>query len=378
MRLYSGLSAQFIRDSAHNQIAEKLKTAFFDHFRYQPPRSEVESWRNSLRAVSQVFEAAGLRDHGVLLEYQLPMTSKRLDCLVCGRDGGGADQAVIIELKQWEKAASAVGDKMVSTFVGGAEREVLHPSAQVGQYAMYLGDAHTAFYDEPRPVGLAACSYLHNYFVEGADVLFDSAFRELVERYPVFTGDDVGPLKDFLSERLDRGEGLPVLRRIEESRYRPSKKLMDHVAGVIAGRSEYYLLDEQLVVFEKVLACARRGFDDRRKAVLLIRGGPGTGKSVLAINLMATLLREGKNAHYATGSKAFTETLRRIIGSRGSVQFRYFNSYQDAQPNEIDVLICDESHRLRRESASRSLRRASERACRRSTSCCVPPRSPSS
>jgi hypothetical protein len=353
LRLYSGLSSQFIRDSAHNQIAEKLKTAFFEHFRYPPPRSEVESWRNSLRAVSQVFDTAGLRDHGILLEYQLPMTSRRLDCLICGRDGRGADRAVIIELKQWERAEQAFGDKMVTTFVGGAQREVLHPSAQVGQYATYLEDAHTAFYEGPSPVGLAACSYLHNYFVEGADVLFDTVFDELVGRYPLFTGDDAGRLKDFLSERLDSGEGLPVLRRIEESRYRASKKLMDHVAGVIAGRREYVLLDEQLVVFEKVLACARSGFDDRHKAVLLIRGGPGTGKSVLAINLMAKLLEEGKNAHYATGSKAFTETLRRIVGTRGSVQFRYFNSYQDAQPNDIDVLICDESHRLRRESANR-------------------------
>jgi hypothetical protein len=353
MRLYSGLSAQFIRDSAHNQIAEKLKTAFFEHFRYQPPSSEVTSWRNSLRAVSQVFEAAGLRDHGILLEYQLPMTSKRLDCLVCGRDGNGSDQAVIIELKQWERADEAIGDKMVTTFVGGAHREVLHPSAQVGQYQMYLEDAHTAFYEEPRPVGLAACSYLHNYFPDSGDILFDSAFDDLVRRFPVFTGDGMGELKDFLTSRLEGGEGSPVLDRIERSRYRPSKKLMEHVAGVIQGRGEYVLLDEQLLVFEKVLDSARRGFDDRRKTVLLIRGGPGTGKSVIAINLMAALLRENKNAHYATGSKAFTETLRHIVGTRGSVQFRYFNSYQDAQPNEIDVLICDESHRLRRESGNR-------------------------
>lgn len=353
MRLYSGASSQFIRDTVHNQIAEKLKSAFIDYFRYPPPRSEVESWRNSLRAVSQVFDTAGLRDHGVLLEYQLPLTSKRLDCLVCGRDGRGSDQAVIIELKQWERADVAVGEKMVSTFVGGAEREVLHPSVQVGQYAMYLEDAHTAFYEGPQPVGLAACAYLHNYFTDGTDVLFDAVFDEAVRTYPVFTGDDAGRLKDFLTGRLDRGEGLPVLRRIEESRYRPSKKLMDHVASVIQGNPAYILLDEQLVVFEKVLACARAGFDDRRKAVILIRGGPGTGKSVLAINLMATLLREGRNAHYATGSKAFTETLRRIIGARGGVQFRYFNSYREAKPNEIDVLICDESHRLRRESADR-------------------------
>jgi DUF2075 family protein len=122
---------------------------------------------------------------------------------------------------------------------------------------------------------------------------------------------------------------------------------------VIKGKPEYVLLDEQLVVYEKVFHCARAGFHDRRTTALIVKGGPGTGKSVIAINLMADLLREGYNAHYATGSRAFTTTLRRVIGLRGEVQFKYFNSYGEADPNAIDVLICDESHRIRRSSSSR-------------------------
>jgi DUF2075 family protein len=102
-----------------------------------------------------------------------------------------------------------------------------------------------------------------------------------------------------------------------------------------------------------VRAAAKKGFHDRRKTVIIVKGGPGTGKSVIAIKLMADLLLNGFNAHYATGSKAFTETLRSIIGNRGSVQFKYFNSYAAAQANEIDVLIADESHRIRKTSNSR-------------------------
>ena len=146
MKLYGGTVTDFIDDSVHNRIAEKLKSAFFANFRFQAGPSEVNSWRNSLRAASQVFERAKLTDHGVMLEYQIPMTSRRLDCIVTGRDDLLRDQAVIVELKQWDKCEETDGERIV-TFVGGAHRDVLHPSVQVGQYRQYLQDCHTAFHE---------------------------------------------------------------------------------------------------------------------------------------------------------------------------------------------------------------------------------------
>lgn len=353
MRFYVGTSENFIRDTVRNQIAEKLKASFFEHYRYQPSIGEVNSWRNSLRAVSSVFEHAGLDDHGVILEYQLPLTSKRLDCLICGRDERREDNAVIIELKQWERCEKSNGENLVTTWVGGGQRDILHPSAQVGQYHRYLADTHTAFYEEPRPVRLSSCSYLHNYAAEKKDTIFDASFMNLLKLFPTFTADDFDPLKDFLIERLYRGEGISVLKRIDQGKYRPSKKLMDHVGNVIKHKPEFILLDEQLVVHDKVFAYAREGFHDRKKTVLIVKGGPGTGKSVIAINLMSELLLDGYNSHYATGSRAFTQTLRKIIGQRGEVQFNYFNSYSDAERDAIDVLICDEAHRIRETSSNR-------------------------
>lgn len=347
------MSCDFIQDAAHNQIAGKLAQSFFHYFRYNPPPAEVNSWRNSLRAISQVLQEGALLDHGVFLEYQLPLTSKRLDCLVCGHGSDGADHAVIVELKQWDGCTEADGEDLVTTWVGGGEREVLHPSAQVRQYQFYLQDNHTAFHEGDSPVGVNSCSYLHNYFPQEDDFLYSSRFEKVLREFPAFSADQVPALTNYLKRTLERGDGLRVLKRIEESKYRPSKKLMDHVGNVVKGKHEYILLDEQLVVYEKVLACAREGFGDRRKSVLIVRGGPGTGKSVIAINLMADLLLSGRNAQYATGSRAFTLTLRKIIGTRGSVQFKYFNGYGGAQPGEVDVLICDEAHRIRKTSNSR-------------------------
>jgi uncharacterized protein len=352
VRLFAGTSEQFLEDTVQNQIAEKLRLAFFGYFRYYPSLSELNSWRNSLRAVSMVFQNAKLTDQGILLEYQLPMTSKRLDCMICGKDNSGKDNAIIIELKQWDRCQEAPGKNEVISWVGG-RRELLHPSVQVSQYKRYLKDTHTAFYEAPNPVILNACAYLHNYNVYSEDVLFSKKFAEALLNSPLFTADDVNKLSGYLSVKLDLGKGIDVLKRIEESKYRPSKKLMDHVGNVIRGIPEYILLDEQQIVYDSVFSCAKSGFHDKQKTVIIIKGGPGTGKSVIAINLMADLLLKGYNAQYATGSRAFTETLRKIIKSRGAAQFKYFNSYTEAENNAIDVLIADEAHRLRETSFNR-------------------------
>lgn len=361
MILYSDTSKQFIMDNIQNQISQKLKKRFFNHFGYNPSDGEVRSWQNSLRALSQVIQFENLDDHGILLEYQLPLTSKRLDCMITGKDDELVDNAIIVELKQWEKCEESFGENEVCTWVGGRNREVLHPSAQVGQYKMYLEDTHTSFYDEDYPIKLHACSYLHNYHYEKNDAILENKFDKLISKYPLFSADQVTDLSKFLKTNLCKGKGMDVLRKVQKGDYRPSKKLMDHVGNIIKGNTEYILLDEQKIVYDKVFSIINEGLHHKEKYVLIIKGGPGTGKSVIALNLMADLLLKGYNAHYATGSKAFTTTLRKIIGNRGEVQFKYFNSYMECQDDEVDVLICDESHRIRRSSNNRFTRNRSDK-----------------
>jgi hypothetical protein len=352
MRLYSGTTKSLIEDSTHNRIATKLRDSFFIEFRYQPSIGEVNSWNNSLRAISQVFQSASLLDHGVLLELQLPLTSKRLDCLVTGYDREKEPNAVIIELKQWSGCKGASGKNEVATFVGGNVRDVLHPSVQVGQYLMYLTDCHTAFQGEDG-ISAHACSYLHNYSAIKDDPLFVAQFKEQIDRFPLFTADHVPELTAFLDKRIRNGDGGSVAATVEQSKYRPSKKLLDHVAKLIKGKPEYVLLDEQLVVYDKVVETAKRGVKGKKKAVIIVKGGPGTGKSVIAMNLLGDLSDAGLNAHYVTGSRAFTSTIREIVGTRGAAQVRYFNSYMAADVDVIDVMIADEAHRIRETSNNR-------------------------
>ncbi len=353
MRLYAGMSVAFIDDTVRNQIARKLSDAFFQYYGYPAAKSEVAAWGNSLRAMAQVVQFAKLDDHGVIVEYELPSSSRRLDFMICGRDASHSDEAVIVELKQWSECEAAEADGLVSTWVGGKNREVAHPSVQVGQYQQYLADTHSAFYEGDHPIRLGACSYLHNYKIRENDVLMAPKFSDTLARYPVFGADGVDGLTTYLRGRVPGGKGESVLARIEQSKYRPSRKLMDYVAETIAGRGPWVLLDEQLVVFEKIRAAVASAVSQGKRHAVIIRGGPGTGKSVLAINLLARFLGEGRTAHYATGSRAFTKTLWKLVGSRARPVLKYFNNYRNAASGEIDALICDEAHRIRETSNDR-------------------------
>src|ERR1051325_9814720 len=212
MHLYTGNSQQFITDVVRNRIAESMRNAFFDHFRFHPSPGELHSWQNSLRAVCNVLQYGSFNDNGVVVEYQLPLTSKRLDCMLTGTDSNAKPNAVVVELKQWEEVQPSYVDECVTTFVGHALRDVLHPSRQVGDYQEYLEDYHVAF--TSGAIGLASCSYLHNMTFRADSELFSPRHLKILERFPLFTGDRATDLADYLRKWVGKGNGEPVLEKV--------------------------------------------------------------------------------------------------------------------------------------------------------------------
>jgi uncharacterized protein len=359
MQLFSGTSNTFIRLNRDNTIANSLRSAFFDNFGFNPSPGEIMSWRNSLLRMSLIMEDSKLTDHGVFIEYQLPMSSRRLDCMICGDNSEGMPEAVIIELKQWETCRlSDYDSERVITWVGGGNKEVLHPSIQAGSYHHYLKHFKTVFYEGDNPVNLSACSYLHNYTLTSGDVLIDSRFTGVLSQYPIFTLGKDSDFKEYLSKHLSGGDGEKVLSRIEKSDHRPSPKLMQQLSetirlklsgdtSLIGGSRDFILLDDQMIAYDSIFSIVTKGLHKKKKYSIIVKGGPGTGKSVIALQLMANLSQKGFVTQYATGSKSFTQTLRKIAGAEFSGFFKYFMSYYDAPADSIDVLILDEAHRIR-------------------------------
>jgi len=351
MHLYSGPSPQFVEDATLNAIGDKIADSFFEHYRYKASPAEVASWQNSLIRMANVVQHGELMDHGVVVEWQLPLSSRRLDVMLTGHNPQGQPHGVIVELKQWSTVEPTHVPECVVTFVGQRKREVLHPSAQVGQYRQYLADTHSAF--TSGEIGLLSCAFVHNMQYDAEGEMFAPRHADILQVSPVFTGDKSTDLSDYLRLHLGNGGGIPVLETVLRGKYAPHKRLLDHTAKMIQGHSEYVLLDEQKVVSNSILAKVAERHSTDEKAVFVINGGPGTGKSVIALNLIAELVKAGYVTHHATGSKAFTENVRRIVGTKASALFKYFNSYLDVEPNTLDVVVCDEAHRIRQVSHTR-------------------------
>lgn len=351
MIVYLANKSKFRDDILSNRIEEIVHEAFRGTVGKSVGESEVSSWKHSLRHMDAVLEDSGIpHDVGVAIEFNIPQTSKRVDFIVTGTREDGQRTAVIVELKQWQEAKATPMDGIVSTFVGGREREVNHPSYQAWSYAMLIEDFNETVRIDP--IHLRPCAYLHN--CSSGSVIHAPFYAEHVKRAPVFLRDDAKKLREFIKSHVRYGDDGQTMYRIRDGKLRPSKNLADHLASLIQGNREFYLIDEQKTVYEIALRLATHS-SAMNKNVLIVNGGPGTGKTVVAINLLVELTNRGLVAQYVTKNSApravyenkLTQTFKK---SRISNLFVGSGAFTETSANTFGGLIVDEAHRLNEKS----------------------------
>jgi len=313
---------------------------------------ERASWRTSIPVLAAVLADAGLGDVEMLLEHRLPLTSRRSDVVLAGtHPRTGQPSYVVVELKQWTKAHGLADSVTLVEVEGVSYNPVLHPALQVAGYVEYYRDFLRTL--ETKPDAIVGAAYLHN--ASDADVA-DLWALDPSDDGRVFTGQRRGEFQEFLRSRLAPGGGSDAGDEFLGSTIGPSKQLLKNAASEIREREQFVLLDEQKVAYEVVLRAVERARAADSKEIVLVTGGPGSGKSVIALSLLGELARQGRQVLHATGSKSFTETLRKVAGYRSPATqrlFKYFNNFMEADRNGLDVLILDEAHRIREVSVNR-------------------------
>ncbi len=353
MIVYSATKQQFLDVCDNNDIEEVILKHFKEATGKKVAASEIRSWQGSLTYMAKVLRDKDLpEDAGVAIELHIPQSMKRIDFLLTGHDQHQGKNAVLVELKQWSKASATSKDAIVKTALGGSHVETIHPSYQVWSYATLLEGFNEAVYDQG--IKVHPCAYLHNYVSDG--VINSAHYDAYTSKAPLFLKgpDELTKLRSFLKQHIYYGDNQEVLYELSSGKSRPSKALAEALTGLMEGKPEFVLIDDQKTVFESVLAAVAEASADAPK-VLIIEGGPGTGKTVVAINLLVRLTALRLMSRYVSKNAAPRAVYeKKLVGTvkptKFSSLFSGSGAYTEIKPDFYDALIIDEAHRLNEKS----------------------------
>ncbi|OYZ01676.1 MAG: hypothetical protein B7Y37_05830 [Sphingobacteriia bacterium 28-36-52] len=347
MIVYQANKTQFISDVFSNDIENIVLNNVRRKLNRGAGASEIKSWANSLGFMERIMRDEQIpSDCGIAIEYQIPQTGKRIDFIISGQDPDNKDSVMLIELKQWSEANLTNKDSIVETYVGGRIGEHTHPSYQAWSYATLLQGFNEVVYTEN--ISLHPCAYLHNYVED--NVIKNEFYADYISKAPVFLKSDAHKLSEFIKKHIRHGDKSNILYRIENGRIRPSKLLADSVSKMLKGNQEFVMIDDQKVVYENAMALACKA-SAHKKQVLIVQGGPGTGKSVVAINLLVALTQKGLLSKYVSKNAAPRAVYEsKLKGNATGAEIRNFfggsGAFIDTKNSEFDALIIDEAHRL--------------------------------
>lgn len=346
MIIYQETKTGFIKDLRSNDIENIIARKIQQIAGKKVAANEMLAFKNSLVCMGMILGDNGIPDDaGVSIEYHIPQTSKRADFIVTGSNGKN-ECVLIIELKQWSEAFLTKKDGIVETRFRNVLMPTSHPSYQAWSYASLLLSFNATIEEES--IHVQPCAYLHNYNYD--EVMTNEFYRYYLDRAPVFLKPDAEKLISFIKEYIKYGDTTNIMSRIDKGRLKPSKILADSLKSLLKGNKEFVMIDDQKVVYETALDLAKHSHE-MKKNVLIVEGGPGSGKSVVAINLLVELNKNGKMAQYVTKTSAPREVyFSKLKGERKKQELKNLfvssGSFMQSPRNSVSTLIVDEAHRL--------------------------------
>lgn len=356
MIIYNNTKEGFLADVESDIIVSKIEEMLKHKMNRYTGLSEYKSWEESLPYMYNVLKDNDIpSDAGIAIEYNVPQTSRRIDFMISGYDSFSKPSVIVIELKGWKEAESIPeSDSLVKTFTGGAIRTVVHPSYQAWSYASLIRDYNQNVQD--KCIELKPCVYLHNYIKTAVnDPLTSSQYDDYIEEAPVFLNGEIVKFRNFIKKYIVNGDSSKILYEIDNSKLKPSKSLQDSIKSMLQGNREFIMIDDQRIVYNEIMKYSLLAQKNEEKYTIIVEGGPGTGKSVIAINLLAELTNCGQVVQYASKNSAPRDVYKaRLKGSLKNVSidnlFRSSDNYVDAEENVFDTILVDEAHRLREHS----------------------------
>jgi len=351
MIVYKKTKQDFMKDILSDSIEDIVKDAVQINLHKNVGDSEYISWKNSLMYMFKVLYSDEIpQDAMVSIEYNIPRTNNRIDFIITGLNENNEEQLILIELKQWSVIEKTDKDATVRTYFKHGMIETVHPSYQAWSYKSLMESFNVYVYSGN--VTVYPCVYMHNYIDD--NIITDSFYKEYINKAPIYFKKDTKKLTSYIASKISKGDSVDILSKVDNSEIRPSKSLANNLSSMLKGNREFTLIDNQKIVYETALELAKKASNDQ-KNILIVHGGPGTGKSVIAINLLVKLTQQGLIAQYVTKNSAPRQVYeKKLTGTFKKTEISNFfsgsGSYTKTQSNSYDALIVDEAHRLNEKS----------------------------
>ena len=316
--------------------------------------SEYNSWIHSLPKVAEALKDDIVpKDVHVSVEYKLIDTKQRVDFLIYGKDEKDIENVVLIELKQWSFIKKSSLKGFISTDGGHGFDDYWHPSYQAYNYANIMKAFNEYIYKNR--VEVNACSYLHNMPEGYETILNDRKTYPLVHVAPSFLEDDQKKLSEFISKYIKKPY-KDTLYEIDEARIRPSEVFSKMVSDAIKGKPFFSYDAEQSYSVSKIVEEVQEALDKGERRTLIIKGGPGSGKSIVAVNALGQLLnpndgKDRRNACYVTSNFTprtyFGDVLTDDFTKKAIKElFKTPSVFANSSSYDFDCIIVDEAHRM--------------------------------
>lgn len=357
--IYQETQEQFFDDALHEIVASRMLEEA-ERIWLHPSESEVNSWKNNARSIKWLLELSNIHDTYVTFEYLVPYNKKRIDCMIYWKWSNDKWNVVHIELKQWSnswvKALPTDGnfeedeEYNVEAFTWRWNRIVAHPSQQVRWYNDYLIWFIEVLSTEE--LWLTWMAYCYNYTRENWIALYDHRYDSLQREFRTYSWNEVQELADKLHEVLQNWDGLSIFNKMALSPIRPSKKLLESAANMIHewNVKAFSLIDDQIVAKNMIMDKIRKLNHTKEKSVIIVKWWPWTGKTVIALNMLAELAKTNYRVFYSTKSQSLREWIKNSLPrwSKSKLLFQNLSSFipSKCEENWIDVLLVDEAHRI--------------------------------
>ncbi len=360
MIVYKATKKEFLEDCRKEEIIRKITEAYTKNVA-KTNYSIVNSWNGSIPYLYLLLEDDSIPDNcGISIEHTIPNidTKKRIDVMITGKNKNKQNVAIILELKQWSKVEQPA-DKVGYIVTSHTREEIIrvHPSFQAYSYLYFLKTYNSAFITND--IQTYSCAFLHNYETCHNDALFDDKYKKFIDKCPLFLRGDLAKLRNFINERICEGDNCKVIDIIENSHVSITNLLTSKTIDIMKNTQYITLIDEQEIVYEKAIEMAKQSMKDNKKRVFIIKGGPGTGKSILAMKILTDVFMNPNNkinkASFVTPIQAQREVYKYTIRKDNIYkpiikEIKSSGAFIQSINDENDVLIVDESHRLKEKS----------------------------